>query len=294
MGGSDSCRRHYSDDGRLRRPTVPDGSASLAEQIERSLLRPMYTAVRARASDSPGLYRKIENYVTRYLLACGRSASDALAAYERFLRRYMEDVSHFVATGCYPTQAPDGPIGRWEYDAALLLSVLVTEHRYRIMQLVAAHSDTAGRTAVVGVGAGLEVELLKPSGCELHGWDLSLSDAVARLHEDVFLHEAPFPEGASGRFDRIFLIELLEHVSEPYELLAQCAQALRPGGRIVLTTATNIPQFDHVINFPADHAQFRERVEMLGLGIVSEEDIPHRWVASHIDSRNRFFVLERP
>ena len=181
MGGSDSCRRHYSDDGRLRRPTVPDGSASLAEQIERSLLRPMYTAVRARASDSPGLYRKIENYVTRYLLACGRSASDALAAYERFLRRYMEDVSHFVATGCYPTQAPDGPIGRWEYDAALLLSVLVTEHRYRIMQLVAAHSDTAGRTAVVGVGAGLEVELLKPSGCELHGWDLSLSDAVARL-----------------------------------------------------------------------------------------------------------------
>ena len=261
----------------------------------------MYAAVRSGASRRESgaggvdLLERIETYIARFLAVGNHTPADATAAYERFLRRYMEGVARFIATEAYPEPPAPGcePISRWEYDAALLLSVLVTEHRFRIMDLTAAQAGASGRVAVAGAGAGLEVELIKPSGCELHGWDLSLSETVARLHGDIALHECAFPDGGPGSFDRIFLIEVLEHVREPYELLAQCVRSLHPGGRVVLTTASNIPQFDHVFNFPVDHGEFRERTRELGLRIVQEVDIPHRWIASDIDSRNRFFVLER-
>jgi 2-polyprenyl-3-methyl-5-hydroxy-6-metoxy-1,4-benzoquinol methylase len=44
---------------------------------------------------------------------------------------------------------------------------------------------------------------------------------------------APFPESS---FDRIFLLDVLEHVHEPDTLLAECHRLLRPGGILTLST----------------------------------------------------------
>lgn len=261
--------------------------------LERSLFRPMYRARRALARAACGLEERVEEYVARFLCVHDRSPGDLICAYERFLDRYMRDVDHFARTGEYPAQTHGSavPMDRWEYDAALLMSVLVTEHRFRIMELVAGQRIPYGQVAVVGVGAGLELELLDAPGCRLHGWDVALSERIPDLHPRAKLHRAAFPRGVTRTFDAIFLIELLEHVGEPYELLERCVRRLAPGGRIVLTTATNIPQFDHLYNFPRDHAAFRARVRAAGLRVLVEEDIPHRALATDVGSGNRFFVL---
>jgi len=269
------------------------GGNEVRTVLERSLFRPMYRARRALVRDALGLEERVEEYVARFVRIHDRSTDDLIRAYERFLDRYMQDVEHFARTGEYPAQAgrSAAPIDRWEYDAALLMSVLVTDRRFRIMELVAEQRIPYGHVAVVGAGAGLELELLASPGCRLCGWDVALSERVSDLHPRVMLRRAAFPQGVTRTFDAIFLIELLEHVADPYGLLESCAQRLAPGGRIVLTTATNIPQFDHLFNFPHDHAEFRARARAAGLHVEMEEDIPHRALSTDIGSRNRFFVL---
>lgn len=77
---------------------------------------------------------------------------------------------------------------------------------------------------------------------DLHGLDL-LSDSVAATKErvpgaDVRLLTLPglnAPWGAHS-FDRIFLLDVIEHVSNPDELLAEVHRLLKPGGVLTIST----------------------------------------------------------
>lgn len=44
---------------------------------------------------------------------------------------------------------------------------------------------------------------------------------------------SPFPDAS---FDRVFLLDVLEHASDPARLLAECHRVLRPGGVLTLST----------------------------------------------------------
>ena len=89
------------------------------------------------------------------------------------------------------------------------------------------------------------------------------------------------------------LIEILEHLEDPDTLLADTAKALRPGGQLYLTTATNIPQFDHLYNYPEDHTGFERQLSNLGLKIDAVEILAHRYMDIEIGAKNHVYALTK-
>jgi len=106
--------------------------------------------------------------------------------------------------------------------------------------------DPAGWRALdVGCGGGLLAEGLADAGARVTGIEPGESAvAAARTHareNDLgityyhgelgdFLREDP------GEFDLVTCMEVLEHVPDPGELVAQCARLLAPGGLLFFAT----------------------------------------------------------
>ena len=116
----------------------------------------------------------------------------------------------------------------------------------------------AGRVAVkgaraldVGCGGGLLSEALAHAGATVTGIDLAPAVLdVARLHLlEGTLHvdyretsvEALAGEMA-GQFDFITCMEMLEHVPDPASVIHACADLLKPGGRLFLSTLNRTPK----------------------------------------------------
>ena len=110
----------------------------------------------------------------------------------------------------------------------------------------------AGKTVVdVGCGGGILSEALAALGTEVTGIDAGEAPlAVAklhlkesRLHVDYRLSTAePFAEEASGHFDVIACMELLEHVPDPGSIVAACARLVKPGGHLFFSTINRNPK----------------------------------------------------
>ena len=90
--------------------------------------------------------------------------------------------------------------------------------------------------------------------------------------------------------DAVYAIELLEHLDDPYAFLKDCRDSLAPGGRAIVTTATNVPQFDHRYNFVSDE-EFERRAADLGLRLEHKRVIPHDYARTQIVARNAFYVF---
>jgi len=92
----------------------------------------------------------------------------------------------------------------------------------------------------IGCAYGYFLETARDAGWEVHGIELS-ADAVARCHaagltivqQGIADAEtlAALPEP-----DAIVLLDVIEHLADPLETLRLCAQRLRPGGAIYLST----------------------------------------------------------
>ena len=91
----------------------------------------------------------------------------------------------------------------------------------------------------VGAGAGLLVAEARRLGLEAIGIEpsCSLVETAARVN-GVEIIQGVFPQAkvAEQKFDVISLVDVIEHVAKPVELLRQCREALRPEGIIVLVT----------------------------------------------------------
>jgi 2-polyprenyl-6-hydroxyphenyl methylase/3-demethylubiquinone-9 3-methyltransferase len=97
----------------------------------------------------------------------------------------------------------------------------------------------------VGCGGGILAEALAKNGAQVMGIDLSeASLKVARQHaqkqglEIDYRYESV--EGIlrkyAGRFDVVTCMEMIEHAPEPGNIVAACAQALKPGGNAFFST----------------------------------------------------------
>jgi 2-polyprenyl-6-hydroxyphenyl methylase/3-demethylubiquinone-9 3-methyltransferase len=102
----------------------------------------------------------------------------------------------------------------------------------------------------VGCGAGLLSEALAKEGAAVAAIDLAPElIKVARLHRlesgvevDYRLQSAEaLAAEAPGSFDAITCMEMLEHVPDPSAIIAACAQLLKPGGRLFLSTLNRTP-----------------------------------------------------
>lgn len=258
------------------------------------VLKFFYDKICKSTDINESLSGNISEYISKYNEINNLNISDIQTIYHNFIRKYNKDIINFKETGLYPAQlTPDIQVpDRVEYDVILLISCLVSPHRYMMMDLLTKNTQTGDKALFVGCGPGLEIALLQAHFSETHAFDIELNPQLRRLMPKVKFYQELFPSiNAPATFDAIYLIEILEHLSDPWQLLRNCANALSLYGRLHLTTATNIPQFDHLYNFDSDHSVFEKRLKDMGLSVFENVALEHDYKDTSIKAKNHYYVF---
>ena len=165
----------------------------------------------------------------------------------------------------------------------------------RILELVGGPNL---RVLDVGCGPGHIGKLIKARGNYVAGVELSPDAAQAAREVLDTVHgfdiEGAWPASLrENPFDVVVLGEVLEHVFEPVEVLAEARKVLRPGGRVVITTPNfmvwiarlqmlfgrfryqsyGLWDFGHIRWFT--YKYFAEVVEKAGFELETEWHLPH-------------------
>lgn len=152
------------------------------------------------------------------------------------------------------------------------------------------------RALDVGCGGGLVSESMARAEAEVIGIDLASAVLdVARLHLLESGLEVDYREisvesladDMAAQFDVITCLEMLEHVPDPTSVIRACADLLKPGGRLFLSTLNRTPQSfataivgaEHVLRLlprgTHHYAQFIKPSELAGdlrrAGLVLED-----------------------
>ena len=248
-----------------------------------------------KASDpcDPALLDHLLRYTNAYITYHALDPEQVAGYYRDYIKEYNRDVKAFMREGEYPLERdPQREIpGRQAYSIILLLSTLLTAHRFRIMQLICEQTEAMEHGLFIGCGPGIEIELVKGKAQGLTAYDLDIDPFLSHAHPSVDFRNTFFDGSGEARYDTIYLIEILEHLSEPLALIESCKKVLAPNGRLHLTTATNLPQFDHRYNFDPNHEAFEAQLGGMGFETRFKEDIEHAYMTTDIGARNRYYVL---
>jgi len=120
------------------------------------------------------------------------------------------------------------------------------------LQWIEGQMALAGRSVVdVGCGGGILSEALSTRGAQVLGIDLAGKPLqVARLHAlesgAKVTYQAIAAEDLAreraGQFDLVTCMEMLEHVPDPAQTIAACAQLAKPGGLVLFSTINRNPR----------------------------------------------------
>jgi len=161
---------------------------------------------------------------------------------------------------------------------------------------------TGGSALEVGCGPGLMLAALHRRGWRVLGIERNEAVAeAARRAIGIEIVAAPVEAlPLDVRFDLIIMFHVLEHISEPVELLRECAKRLAPAGRLIV----NVPNFSswqsrfagskwlhldvprHLMHFtPQTLAATLKRagLEPAEMRFASLEHDPYGWVESTIN-----------
>jgi len=103
----------------------------------------------------------------------------------------------------------------------------------------------------VGCGGGILSEALAELGAQVTGIDLSQASlevakghAAARGVKVDYRYESveEVAKKQAGSFDVVTCMEMLEHVPQPEKIVAACAQALKPGGQLFVSSINRTPK----------------------------------------------------
>lgn len=239
-------------------------------------------------------YQKLCAYLSGYLEFNKVSVDQATEVYTRFISSYNKDCRQFIKTNRYPYELNPEivKISREDYDIILLFSVLFSPHRFRIMELIHENKGT-GKALYIGLGPGLELLFTNSDYSKKIAYDLAVNLFLNKEFNEVEFNHELYTGQYTDYFNSIYMIELLEHVPNPFQLLEIAYNSLKAGGKVLLTTASNIPQFDHVYNFSADHTDFESNLQAIGFTIMLKEKIKHNYLTVDLNSSNHFYIIEK-
>jgi 2-polyprenyl-6-hydroxyphenyl methylase/3-demethylubiquinone-9 3-methyltransferase len=140
---------------------------------------------------------------------------------------------------------------RW-WDPAGEMSTLHVINPVRLRYIERAAGGLKGKTVLdVGCGGGLLTEAMAKAGANALGIDLAdASIEVARQHAKDQSVKVEYRTVAAedlaaerpGSFDLVCCMEMLEHVPDPAQTVAACAQLVKPGGNVVFSTINRNPK----------------------------------------------------
>ena len=256
----------------------------------------LYRYIEGLPCHNQELSNAVAKYTLEYLDKNSVTLEQAFEIYNNFIEDFNSDLQIFAKSQKYPYElgTDQRSFNRLEYDVVLLLSVLVSPHRYQLMETLWKQSPPASSACYIGCGPGIEIYLTQARFQSLKAFDAELNPLLKDIFPDVQFQQAYFPTDAlTVKFDAIYLIEILEHLSDPLQLLRDSEKHLNDRGRIYLTTATNLPQYDHYYNFPADHTAFEAAISAMGLRIVLNSEIPHQYAEADIAAKNHYYILQK-
>ena len=141
--------------------------------------------------------------------------------------------------------------GWFEGDAhpiALLRAESRVKVRYTLDVLRQRQIGPGARVLDVACGAGLVALPLAEAGYHMEGIDLAagaIEEATRRTPEGV---SATFQTGDAyaldaedETYDAVLLLDMLEHVDRPADVIAEAARVVRPGGAVVFHTFNRTP-----------------------------------------------------
>ena len=164
---------------------------------------------------------------------CGAAAADAFKArHVRVAKCVGADCGHLFASDAAPHQGVedhydlDGPLAQFEARNARLIGMFVRR------------GALGANTRVLDFGAGAG-HILRSLHAAHPAADITFIEANPDVAERVAafgFRRADGLEGATGPYDLILAIEVIEHVDDPLAVLRALRERLAPNGRVFLTT----------------------------------------------------------
>src|SRR5215813_11900072 len=263
--------KHYCDAYRLlsENSRLLATSARLVYELHKEQLGPVANSILSFVHSSYG-----PDYIDRYILR---------------LSQLSELQKRFDASPGLDTLGSPHPVDNDSYCLTLLLSIVLTNHRFEIMDALLQFlrslppTNGSGRVASIGAGTGYELKLI---GEAVANWDIEAYDTdenmrikaqqllsffqVPKIVEfgSIFPLERPHRAYVES-YDAIVLCEVLEHLRDPVGALNTLRECLRNTGRMFVTMAINIAQEDHVFLYP-DVNSCRRQLQQCGLRVEQE------------------------
>jgi len=235
---------------------------------------------------------KLSDYLADFCEFYNLTSIQALESYNEFLRVYINDFNFFINSGKYPFEiVRESFFSRETYDLALILSIFFTPTRLNIFKETLTSIKNINKVTIIGVGAAVEIELIKKifTQIDIDAYDLTISEFVKNRFEKSIINEREFIFNKENSIESFLLIELLEHLDSPYTFIEECSKNLKKNGSVICTTASNMPQFDHLYNFHND--DFIEKINEYNLNVIKSKRLNHDVMNTKIDSYNEFYHL---
>jgi hypothetical protein len=239
----------------------------------------------------------IVNFIDAYCDYEGIDDEYFLKVHNRFNQIYSKDILAFKETGRYPFELNDSEyFSRIDYDLVLMLSVLLSPVRYNILNnLYQTFSEVEEEISVIGIGSGMDIEVINRSNkkkSKIIGYDTKVSEFTKQYFlDDVIIIEDIFSKN-DYPIKNVVALELLEHLENPHDLIKDVAEALPNNGNFFFTTATDMPQFDHLFNFKSNDI-INGILTECRLKKIKMIDYHHHYIGGPATSKNTWYETRK-
>jgi 2-polyprenyl-3-methyl-5-hydroxy-6-metoxy-1,4-benzoquinol methylase len=254
--------------------------------------------LRSTFPDYRFVHEFIDSHLQAYATYYNLGVDKVIEHNNHFARVYARHLETFQENGLYPCEYHDqAVVDKRCYDIALILSCITNSARYEIVHNLAASIkkiDTQ-TICIIGAGAGIELALIKQFAphTQITAYDLAIDEFVKKQFSKFTLKQENFLAADMTKpYDIIFAIELLEHVAHYERIIQKAWQCLKRKGQLICTTATDMPQFDHVYNFE-DIELFKTEVFKTGFSIAEHRQFRQQHSFHGIEAKNDWFVLDK-